>query len=137
MKFDDHQKRLNKVLEVIRIAKLAFAYQQLGKFAERIAKAGLRGKVVLRGENPGGDQPRSVLIAHGFSQSVIEEHFLQEEITVLHAVLAYVNQADPIYEMRFRLEDIGAVYFPAFRLAEALARKGLAACGEADDVAPE
>lgn len=60
----------------------------------------------------------------------IEEHFLQEDSTEQHAELSYVHQTDPLFEMRFRLEDIGAVDLPAFRLAETLARKGLTACGE-------
>jgi hypothetical protein len=132
MKFNDPHKRQHELLQVIRIAKLAYAYQQMAKFAGRIANAGLRGEVALRGPDPEADRPVPVLLACGFSQSVIDEHFLSDEIAELYAVLAYVHQAEVIFEMRFRLEDIGAVYLPAFRLAEALARKGLAACDDSE-----
>jgi len=131
MKFDDQHKRQNELLQVIRVAKLAYAYQQMGKYAARIARAGLRGEVLLRGPDPTSDYPLPMMLACGFSQSVIDEHFLPEDIVELHAVLAYL-QADVLCAFRFRLEDIGAVYLPAFRLAEALARKGLAACTEID-----
>lgn len=117
---------------MVRVAKLAYAYQQMGKFAGRIAGAGLCGEVVLRGPDPEAQQPLAVLQARGFSQSVIEEHFLDEEITELHAVLSYVHPAEVVFEMRFRLEDIGAVYLPAFRLAEALARRALSAYDGSD-----
>ncbi|HWA29389.1 MAG TPA: hypothetical protein VG734_27310 [Lacunisphaera sp.] len=131
MKFDDHQRRQNELLQVIRVAKLAYAYQQMGKYAARITRAGLRGEVILRGPDPTSDYPPPVMLACGFNQSVLDEHFLPEDIAELHAVLAYL-QSETAVAFRFRLEDIGAVYLPAFRLAEALARKGLAACSEAD-----
>ena len=132
MKFDDLLNHHKELLQAARIAHLAYAYHQVGTFAGRIASTGLRGEVVLLGPDPKEKRPLAILHAVGFNQSVIEEHFLQDEIIELHAVLAYVHEAKAIIEMRFRLEDFGAVYLPALRLADVLARQALAAGGEAD-----
>jgi len=85
---------------------------------------------VLRGPDPKQKRPLPVLIGVGLNQSVLDEHFLQDEIIELHSVLAFVHEASVIIEMRFKLEEIGAVYLPALRLAEVLARKGLLDSGD-------
>lgn len=115
MKFPELLHRRDELLRQARLANVAYAYQWLGDFAGRIARSGLRGEVTLRGPNPEEDQRRAKLVAEDFSQSVVAEHFLDEEIAELHAVLAFVHDASLIVELKFRLEEIAERYLPPLR----------------------
>lgn len=119
MKYDELLSHRAELLETAKLANLAYAHQWLGDFAGRIERSGLglSGKVVLYG--PDAEQGRSdpVLVAVDFSQAVLEEHFLPEEIEELHAVLGFVHDTAEIVEARFHLREIGGVYVPALRRA--------------------
>jgi hypothetical protein len=136
MKFDELLTHRDELLKAARLANLAYAYQWLGNFADRINRAGLQGQVVLYGPHPDGNLQEPMLAAKEFSQSVIDEHFLQEEVTELYAIFRCVHDSSLIREAKFRLEDLGEIYLPALRrvleLAEALPRKQRSTVGDAD-----
>lgn len=115
MKYDELLNHRDELLQAAKLANIVYAHQWLGDFAQRIASAGLRGEVVLRGPDAEEDREQAVLEAQDFSQSVVEEHFLPEEIRELHAILAFVHESERVIEARFRLEEIGDVYVPALR----------------------
>ncbi len=117
MRFDYLLQHRDELRRIARLANLVYAYQWLGNFSERIARSGLTGLVVMRGPNVHANRHQAVFLAQDFSQSVVDEHFLPEEITELHGVLSIVHDTGLILEMRFRLEDIGDVYLPALRCA--------------------
>lgn len=117
MRFRELLNRRSQLLREARLANVAYAYQWLGDFTERIERAGLRGSVTLRGPDFEQERATAELIAHGFSQAVVQEHFLDEEIAELHAVLAFVHGAGLIPELRLQLEEIAARYLPSLRQA--------------------
>src|SRR6478736_1249995 len=117
MKYDELLNHRDELLEAAKQANIAYAHQWLGDFAGRIARAGLSGKVMLCGPDDEAGRSEPVLLAQGFSQAVIEEHFLPEEIAELHAVLRFVHDAPEIAEVSFYLEEIGRIYVPALRRA--------------------
>jgi hypothetical protein len=127
MKFEELLHRRTELLRQARLANIAYAYQWLGDFAERIARAGLRGTVTLHGPDPEENRRAATLRADNFSQAVLEEHFLDEEIAELHAVLAFVHEAGLIVELKFKLEEVAGRYLPALRevleTAEALPKE--------------
>jgi len=117
MKFKSLLRRRQELLRQARLANVAYAYQWLGDFAERIERAGLHGEVTLRGPDAEQGLTEAVLVANDFSQAVVQEHFLEEEIAELHAVLAFVHGAGVIVELKFELDEIAARYLPSLRQA--------------------
>lgn len=115
MKFEELLQNRDTLLHQARLANVAYAYQWLGDFTTRVARAGLRGEVTLRAPDPSEGLRAPRLIAEDFSQSVIEEHFLEEEIAELAAVLAFSYHAALIVELKFRLEDLGNRVLPMLR----------------------
>jgi hypothetical protein len=55
------------------------------------------------------------LTADNFSQAVLQEHFLEEEIAELHAVFSFVHGGGIIIELKFELEEVAARYLPSLR----------------------
>jgi len=115
MKYHDLLNYRDELLRASRLANLAYAHQWLRDFSRRIERAGLSGEVTLRGPHAESGRRHAELIATDFSQSVVEEHFLPEEIAELHTVLASVHEANVILEAHFRLEEISRLYVPALR----------------------
>ncbi len=115
MKFDDLINYRDELVRHARLANLAYAYQWLTDFSARAAQSGLRGEVVLRGADAEGHPRPPVLVAMDFNQSVVQEHFLDEEIAELAAVLAFVHNGSLVIELKFRLEEITARFLPALR----------------------
>ena len=113
MKFNELLHRRDELLRQARLANVAYAYQWLGDFAERIERAGLRGTVTLRGPEADEGRTEAVLVANDFSPAVLQEHFLEEEIAELHAVLAFVHGAGVIVELKFQLDEIAGRYLSA------------------------
>lgn len=111
-----------RLLRQARLANLAFAYQTLGNFAERIARAQLRGSAVLKPVAPEEERYCATLSALEGSQSVIEEHFTDEDLIDLADVVALAT-GHPHAEVTFRLEDIGEVFLSALRVE--LEREGV------------
>jgi hypothetical protein len=115
MKYDELLNHREELRQAAKLANIVYAHQWLGDFAARIARSGLHGEVVLRGPDAAAERPAPQLVAEDFSQAVVEEHFLADEINELHSVLAFVHEADHVIEARFRLEELGGVYVPALR----------------------
>src|SRR5262249_47724149 len=80
MKISELLRRRNALLRQSRLANLAFVYRRLEQLVTRIACAGLRGEVCLRPGDPAGERPWPELLAIDGSQSVIDEHFTDENI---------------------------------------------------------
>lgn len=115
MKFNELLLRRSELLRQARLANVAYAYQWLGDFAERIERAGLQGSVTLRGPDSESGRKEAELTADNFSQAVLQEHFLDEEIAELNAVLAFVHGAEAIAELKFDLDEIATRYLPSLR----------------------
>jgi nucleotide-binding universal stress UspA family protein len=97
-----------------RLANLAFAYWHLSQLVSRIARARLRGEVHLQPVEPEAGRYWPVLTAREGSQSVIEEHFSDENLMELSDLLGFVtgkSEADAI----FRLEEMATQYLAPLR----------------------
>jgi hypothetical protein len=94
-----------ELLRRIRLANLAFAYQTLGEFAERVARASLQGRVTLKPINPDEECYCVTLTAIDVNQSLIEEHFSDEDLTVLADVLGFAT-GHPAHELTFYIDQL-------------------------------
>jgi len=110
------------LLRQARLANLALAYATLEKFATRVARAALRGPVVLRPPRPEEEHYCATLTALAGSQSVIEEHFTDEDLLELADVLAHATGRDEA-EFAFALEEMGERFLVPLRAR--LAREGI------------
>lgn len=102
------------LLQQARLANLAFAYTTLGEFAHRVARAGLAGRVTLRQAAPEEERYWASLTALDGNQSVIEEHFADEDIMDLADVIAFTT-ANEALELTFRLEEVGELFLAPLR----------------------
>lgn len=93
------------LLRRVRFANLAFSYQALRDFAARVERAGLRGRVTLKPVNPDEESYCVSLTALEASQSVIEEHFSDEDLVVLADVLGYAT-GHPTHELTFPIDQL-------------------------------
>ena len=114
------------LLQQARLANLAFSYHTLSEFAERIARAQLRGIVSLKHLAPDDGRYWPSLTALEGSQSVIEEHFTDEDIMELADVIGFTMGQDAL-DLTFRLEEFGETFGVPLR-AE-LEREGVAIDG--------
>ena len=115
MKFIQLLHQRDALIRQARLANVAFAYQRLRDFTTRISHAGLRGAVTLRGGDPAGELPWPELVAEEFSQSAIEEHFLDEDVIELADILSYLHDTSHLGSLSFRLQDLGPRYLPRLR----------------------
>lgn len=102
------------LLRQTRLANIAFAYRELCRYAERVARAKLRGEVELRESEPDAETYWATLTAIDGNQSVIEEHFADEDIIELADLIAYATEADEVCEI-FRIEDLYDEYVAPLR----------------------
>jgi hypothetical protein len=93
------------LLRQARLANLAFAYHTLRDFAARIHRAALRGPVTLKPAAPDEDRYCATLTAHLCSQSLIEEHFTEEDLMLFGDVLGFAT-GHPNSELTFHLENL-------------------------------
>jgi hypothetical protein len=110
------------VLQQARLANLAFAFATLDRFASRVARAGIRGVVTLKPANPDEERYLATLTPHAGSQSVIEEHFTDEDLLELADVLGFAS-GDAETEVTFAVEDIDEAFVAPLRLE--LEREGI------------
>lgn len=96
------------------LANLAFAYQVLADFSARVARARLTGTVTLQSADPESDRYWATLTTDAFNQSVIEEHFSEEDLTELSDAIAYLAAADEV-NLHTRIEEIADNYLPPLR----------------------
>ncbi len=102
------------LLEQARLANLAFAYETLDGFAQRIARAQLRGAVILKAAAPEEDCFCPTLTPLEISPAVIEEHFTDGDILELADVIGFVNAQDRV-NVTFRLEEITETFLEPLR----------------------
>jgi hypothetical protein len=110
------------LLRQARLANLALAYATLEKFATRIRQARLRGGVTLVPPRPEEEQYLATLTALAGAQSVIEEHFVDEDLLELADLLVFVTGRDEP-EWTFPIEEMGERFLVPLR-AE-LEREGI------------
>jgi hypothetical protein len=117
------------LLRQARMANIAFAYQRLGEFAARVARARLHGLVRLRPGDPAGEQPWPALTALDGRQAVLDEHFLDEEIVELMDILGFLGEEPDVDGLTFRLEELGGRQLSELR--RELQQAGIIPAGEA------
>jgi hypothetical protein len=125
MNFSQLIQQRSQLLRQTRLANVAYAYHELTKYSSRIARAKLRGEVELRESDAETETYWATLTAIGLEQSVIEEHFTDDEIIDIADLIAFATDADVVLE-QFRLEDM-------HRLFAVPLRKELLAAGIATD----
>jgi hypothetical protein len=117
------------LLRQARLAGFAFAYWRLAEFAGRIDRARLHGSVHLAQMDPESGRFAATLTAMEGNQSVIDEHFTDEDVMDLADAIALKGDENaseltfPIEELRQRfldpvrhkLEQEGVVIDPGFR----------------------
>jgi hypothetical protein len=96
------------------LANLAFAYRTLGEFATRIARARLVGQVNLKTADPDADRYWATLTALEGSQSVIEEHFTEEELTDFTDAIAYATARDS-FDLTFEIQNFAENFLVPLR----------------------
>lgn len=116
------------LLRQVRLANLAFAYQTLSDFAARVERTTLRGAVSLKPADPSADRYCATLTALECNQSLIEEHFTDEDLLLLADVIAFAT-GHPGFEVTFHLEDLEDDFIAPLR-AE-LERSGVEVAGKA------
>jgi hypothetical protein len=105
MEIDHLLRQRSALLRRTRLANLAYAYAELGVFAGRIDRANLRGAVTLHPADPAAGRAWPSLVAEQGSQSVLDEHFLEEELLDLADLLAFATGTELRSPLEFRLED--------------------------------
>jgi hypothetical protein len=111
------------LLRQARLANLAFAYDRLSDFARRIARTRLAGEVRLQQAAPDAERFWTTLTALQGNQSVIEEHFSDEDLMDLADVIAYAT-GDDDFDMTFRIEELADRFLAPLR--EQLTQSGVA-----------
>ena len=103
------------IIHQANLANLAYAYVTLTRLADRVATARLHGLVRLR--QAGGDQEEphwASLTALEGNQSVIEEHFDDDDLMALADAIAYAVGHD-LSEIEFNLEELSGKYVAPLR----------------------
>ena len=98
------------------LANLAFAYETLRDFARRIALARLKGEVNLKSADPDADRYWATLTALKGRQSLIEEHFTEEDLTDFADAIAYATGHND-FEATFSIEDFPQAFLAPLRSA--------------------
>lgn len=106
-----------------RLANLAYAYETLRRFEQRITRGRLRGSVTLRHAAPEEERYWAALTANAGAQSVLDEHFSDEDVMELADVLSFLTCTHAL-ELSFPLEELAERFLTPLR--EELERKGVA-----------
>ncbi|MDQ5978625.1 MAG: hypothetical protein QG602_1599 [Verrucomicrobiota bacterium] len=108
-----HQR--DALLRQARLANVAYAYQRMGEFAGRIARARLCGAVALRAGDPTDGLPWPGLSVIDVSPAVLEEHFLDEELVELTDILVFLGEEVGSEGLTLRLEELAERFLPQLR----------------------
>lgn len=103
------------LLRKTQLANAAYVYQELGRFAARIARARLRGRVTLIFADPDGRPGWPALVADEGSQSVIDEHFTDRDVFDLADLLLYATGSESRAFLTFRIEELDRRFRPGLR----------------------
>eukprot|EP01035_Chromulina_nebulosa_P050664 gene50664-biopygen35671 len=134
MKFLHLLHQRDALLRQARLANLAYAYQRLGDFSARLIRARLHGPARLSLADPAADRLLPELTALAGHQSVIEEHFTDEDLVELADLVTFLREDAHTTEFTFHLEDFAARFLAPVR--DELARAGIAVDNEAAAPAP-
>jgi hypothetical protein len=104
------------LLRQTQLANLAHAYVTLRRLSARIAAANLHGLVKLRPADPDDDCFWTTLTALEGNQSVIEEHFSDQELLELADAISCATDSE-FTELEFRLEELGDQFVAPLRSA--------------------
>ncbi|WP_052300452.1 hypothetical protein [Opitutus terrae] len=115
------------LLQGAQLANLALAFHLLQEFATRIQRARLTGLVCLQSPEATEDGGWAELTALEGNQSLIEEHFTDEDLMDLADTVAYVTEAD-VVSVKFRIEQFYETFVAPLRA-------GLEQAGIAIDIA--
>lgn len=115
MNFSELLQQREALLRRARVANLAFAFARLSDYADRIARAGLRGPATLHESDPEADRLWPALVTHHGNQSVIDEHFLDEDVDELDEILLFLESEGFEVDFTFDLEEMPHRYLPALR----------------------
>ena len=96
------------------LANLAFAYETLREFAERIARGKLQGEVTLKSADTEAERFWATLTPHQGSQSVIEEHFTEEDLTDFADAVSFATGHEE-FEATFSLEEFPQAFLVPLR----------------------
>jgi uncharacterized protein YgfB (UPF0149 family) len=111
------------IIRQANLANLAYAYVTLTRLADRVAAARLHGLVMLR-QAGGEEEPHwASLTALEGNQSVIEEHFDDDDLMALADAIAYAVGHD-LTDLEFNLEELSGKYVAPLR--HALDKAGVA-----------
>lgn len=111
------------LLAQARLANLAFAYETLRRLEHRIARGRLRGSVTVRHAAPEEERYWASLTANDGAQSVLDEHFSDEDVMELADVLSFLTCTNAL-ELTFPLEELAERFLAPLR--EELEREGIA-----------
>jgi hypothetical protein len=104
------------LLRQANLANLAFAYQTLAKFGERIEGARLQGRVNLKTANPAEERYWPSLTAIELNQSLIEEHFTEEDLVDFADAIAYATGREH-FDLTFFIESFSDHFLAPLRNA--------------------
>ncbi len=111
------------LLRQVRLAHVAFAHATLATCAARIARARLGGLVTLRSADPENERFCATLTALDGRQSLIEEHFSDEDVRDLADVVAFITCSQEL-DVTFELRELAARFLEPVR--DELERSGVA-----------
>ena len=114
MNISDLLKNRQSLLRQAHLANLAFSYTTLRRFAERVSNARLTGRVRLRPADDDEEITPATLTALEGNQSVIEEHFTDEEINQLADSIAFSLETS-FNEIEFHIEQLAEKFAAALR----------------------
>lgn len=135
MKLHQLLQQRSTLLRQTRLADVAFMFAELGRFADRISRGNLRGRVTLYPADPVAQRAWPMLVAKEGSQAVLEEHFLDKDILDLADLLIFTSGNQPRRAYTFRLEEFRSRFEPALR--EELEAAGIELTAEAEPTRDE
>jgi hypothetical protein len=115
MKLHHLLQQRSSLLRQTRLANVAFVFGELGKFAERIARGQLHGRVTLSLADPDDERAWPTLVAEEGSQAVLDEHFLDRDILDLADLLRFTAGHESPATFTFRLEEFAHRFQPALQ----------------------
>lgn len=102
------------ILRQAHLATLAHAFMTMKQLADRITSAKLRGRVRLQPVNPHEERYWPTLTALEANQSLLEEHFSDEDLVDLADAAVLAIEAD-YSELEFRIEDLAEKFVVPLR----------------------
>jgi len=106
--------RREALLRQARLANLAFAFATLQKIATRINCARLAGRVTLKHAAPEAERYWASLTAHDLNQSVIEEHFTDEDLMEMADVVSFVTGNEAL-DITFAIDELDELFLQPVR----------------------